>query len=200
MILLIDVVSPIPVFHIIDDNKIVHSENIIKKDEKLSFRLIPVYLKIKKKFNLDNKLKKLIITIGPGSYTAMRVGSSFAAGLSKSMSLTISMLSSENIYEFYNDNYNQHAIFFESSNNQCFLSYKKKNKFFHKKIENNNDLSNENFRHIIYNIKPRMLIHSKTSLQELKFNQIIEDNLKKFIFKKNVIIKPIYISNNPILN
>ena len=70
------------------------------------------------------KLTKFIITTGPGSYTALRVGASFIAGLSQSMGLPVATISTENIYDFlYNRNMNS-GIYFQSSNNQNFLTFK----------------------------------------------------------------------------
>ena len=49
MFLLLDVVSPIPEFHLINDKKIIDSIKIIKKKKKkLSDLLIPTYLNIDK--------------------------------------------------------------------------------------------------------------------------------------------------------
>ena len=58
--------------------------------------LIPKYLKISKTYELNKKITHFIITTGPGSYTALRVGASFIAGLSQSMSLPVAIISTEN--------------------------------------------------------------------------------------------------------
>ena len=84
MFLFLDVASPIPEFHLINDKKIIDSIKITdNNDQKLSDLLIPTYLEIDTTYKLSKNLKKLIITIGPGSYTALRVGASFIAGLSQ---------------------------------------------------------------------------------------------------------------------
>ena len=94
MILLLDVSSPIPEFHLINYNKIIHSTKIIKNtNQKLSNQLIPTFLEINNNYSLYNNLKELIITIGPGSYTALRVGASFIAGLSQSLDLPVAVIS-----------------------------------------------------------------------------------------------------------
>ena len=100
MFLFLDVASPISEFHLINDKKIIDSIKITNKtDQKLSDLLIPTYLQIDNDYNLSKKLKKLIITIGPGSYTALRVGASFIAGLSQSMDLPVAVISSTTIYK-----------------------------------------------------------------------------------------------------
>ena len=90
MFLFLDVASPIPEFHLINENKIIHSIKIIQNiNEKLSDNLIPTFIEINKTYNFHKNLKKLIITIGPGSYSGLRIGSSFAKGLALSLSKPI---------------------------------------------------------------------------------------------------------------
>ena len=60
MFLLLDVASPIPEFHLINDKKIIDSIKITNNtDQKLSDVLIPTYLKIDNDYKLSKKLKKL---------------------------------------------------------------------------------------------------------------------------------------------
>ena len=60
MFLLLDVVSPIPEIHLINDKKIINSIKIAENhDQKLSDLLIPTYLEIDKAYNLSKNLKKL---------------------------------------------------------------------------------------------------------------------------------------------
>ena len=136
MFLFLDVASPIPEFHLIKDKNIIVSLKIVENnDEKLSDNIIPKYLKINEKYNLNAKLTKLIITTGPGSYTALRVGASFIAGLSQSMGLPIATISTENIYDFLNNRNMNSGIYFQSSNNQNFLTFKLDENLFIKKLK-----------------------------------------------------------------
>ena len=119
MFLFLDVASPISEFHLINDKKIIDSIKITNKtDQKLSDLLIPTYLQIDNDYNLSKKLKKLIITIGPGSYTALRVGASFIAGLSQSMDLPVAVISISTIYKYLSDTDKKIGIY---SNFQFFL-------------------------------------------------------------------------------
>ena len=125
MILLLDVASPFPEFHLINENKVIQTIKIVQDiNQKLSDNIIPVYLKISKNYNLDTNISKLIITTGPGSYTALRVGASFIAGLSQSMSLPVALISTENIYEFLSNSNINSGIYFQSSNNQKLFHWK----------------------------------------------------------------------------
>ena len=66
MFLLLDVASPIPEFHLINDKKIIDSIKIIdNNDQKLSDLLIPTYLEINTAYKLSKnciiKISELIL-------------------------------------------------------------------------------------------------------------------------------------------
>ncbi len=201
MFLFLDVASPISEFHLINDKKIIDSIKITNKtDQKLSDLLIPTYLQIDNDYNLSKKLKKLIITIGPGSYTALRVGASFIAGLSQSMDLPVAVISTKTIYKYLSDNNKQIGIYFESSNNQKFFLYQKNSEYINVKIENQNFVIPELISYIFYNLGLPKFIDNKIKSKMFSIKMHVLENLEKLEFNKNLIIKPIYISNNSILN
>ena len=201
MFLFLDVVSPIPEFHLINDKNIIDSIKIINNiDQKLSNLLIPKYIEINNTYKLSNNLKKLIITIGPGSYTALRVGASFIAGLSQSMKLPVSVVSTATILKHLDDCGKETAIYFESSNNQKFFSYKENSEFIHEKIDNDNYIMPESISHVLYNLNRPKFLSAKVKSQNFLIKKNVIDSLHKLNFNKNLIIKPIYISNNTLLN
>ena len=201
MFLFLDVASPIPEFHLIKDKKIIDSIKIVNhEDFKLSDNIIPIYLEFDKKHNLSKNLNKLIITIGPGSYTSLRVGASFIAGLSQSKNLPVSVISTETIYEYLNVLNKEIAIYFESSNNQKFFSYKKDQQFVHKKIEIENYIFSKSINFIFYNFTFPLFFENKINSSLFSIKKFVLNNLSNLEFRKNLIIKPIYISNNLILN
>ena len=201
MFLFLDVASPISEFHLINDKKIIDSIKITNKtDQKLSDLLIPTYLQIDNDYNLSKKLKKLIITIGPGSYTALRVGASFIAGLSQSMDLPVAVISTKTIYKYLSDTNKQIGIYFESSNNQKFFLYQKNSEYINVKIENQNFVIPELISYIFYNLGLPKFIDNKIKSEIFSIKMNVLENLHKLEFNKNLIIKPIYISNNSILN
>ena len=201
MFLFLDVASPIPEFHLIKDKNIIVSLKIIENnDEKLSDNIIPKYLKINEEYNLNEKITKFIITTGPGSYTALRVGASFIAGLSQSMGLPVATISTENMYKFlYNGNMNG-GIYFQSSNNQNFLTFKLDEKFVHQKVENSNFIYPEHIANVFYNLTFPNLNNQSLLSEPFSIQDILLSNINNLEFAENLIIKPIYISNNIILN
>ncbi len=201
MFLFLDVVSPIPEFHLINDKKIQKSFKIMQNaNQKLSDQIIPRYLEIKKTYNIEKKIKKLIVTIGPGSYTALRVGTSFIAGLSQSMNLPVSTISVETIYDQLYDPNNQIGIYFESSNNQNFFSYKEGSNFYNLKIDNDPYLIPENISLVFFNKNVSNFINTKVKLRAFSIKDTVLRLLDNLKFDDKSIIKPIYISNNKLLN
>ena len=201
MFLLLDVASPIPEFHLINDKKIIDSIKIVdNNDQKLSDLLIPTYLEIDTAYKLSDNLKKIIITIGPGSYTALRVGASFVAGLSQSMNLPVSAVSTLTIHNHLLEPRNHIGIYFESSNKQKFFSYQKNHQFIHEKIDDMSYKLPDSVSKLLYNYTLPNFINTKIKAEIFSIKINIIENLDKLEFDKNLIIKPIYISNNTILN
>ena len=201
MFLLLDVASPIPEFHLIDDKKILDSIKITDNDDqKLSDLLIPAYLEIDTAYKLSKNLEKLIITIGPGSYTALRVGASFIAGLSQSMSLPVALVSTLTIHNYLSEPCDHIGVYFESSNKQKFFSYQKNYQFIHEKIDNISYVMPNSVSKVLYNLTLPDFINNKTQSEIFSIKNNVIENFDKLEFDKSLIIKPIYISNNTILN
>ena len=201
MFLLLDVASPIPEFHLINDKKIIDSIKITdNNDQKLSDLLIPTYLEIDTAYKLSKNLEKLIITIGPGSYTALRVGASFIAGLSQSMNLPVSAVSTLTIHNNLAEPRNHIGVYFESSNKQKFFSYQKNHQFIHEKIDDMSYTIPESVSKLLYNYTLPNFINTKIESEIFSIKINVIENLDKLEFDNSLIIKPIYISNNTILN
>ena len=101
MLLFLDIISPIPEFCVFDDNKIILQQKITETEtDKLSDNIIQSYIEIDKRFNLTKNLTKISTTIGPGSYTSLRVGSAFMSGLMISRDIPYYPLSIEDILKF----------------------------------------------------------------------------------------------------
>ena len=203
MLLFLDVISSIPEFCVIDDNKVILQQKITQDEtDKLSEKIIQSYLEIDKHLNLTKNLKKISTTIGPGSYTSLRVGSAFISGLIISHKIPYYPLSIEDILNFHSKKYSKKNLgaFITSSNNQEFFCYKIKDKVMEcYKIENNKYSVPKHIDLIIFN---KNEIKSNSKLEQIQFSFFDEfyNNYNNLTFKQNIIIKPIYISNNQLLN
>ena len=203
MLLFLDIISPIPEFCVIDDNKVILKEKIIQNEtDRLSDNIIQSYIEIDKRLNLTRNLKKISTTIGPGSYTSLRVGSAFISGFMISRKIPYYPLSIEDILNFNSKKNSKKnlGVFITSSNNQQFLCYKNKDNIMeYNKIENNKYSIPEHIELIFYN-KTEMNENNKLEQIQFSFFEEFYKNYNNLNFKKNIIIKPIYISNNQLLN
>ena len=203
MLLFLDVISSIPEFCVIDDNKVILQEKIIQNEtDRLSDNIIQSYIAIDKRLNLTQNLKKISTTIGPGSYTSLRVGSAFVSGLMISRKIPYYPLSIVDILNFNSKKYYKKnlGVFITSSNDQQFLCYKNKdNVMEYNKIENNKSSIPKHIELILFN---KTEINENNKLQQIQFSFFEEfyKNYYNLNFKKNITINPIYISNNQLLN
>ena len=209
MILFLDTVSPLPEFSLIGDNKIIFSKKIINNHhEKMSDYLIKSYTDLEKKFSLDQKLENLIINIGPGSYTSLRIGIAFFSGLSMSYQIDLKGIPCVDFYKYLisKDDLLLTGIYIHSANNQKFICiYDQKKEYYNiHKIESFNEIENFKIKKIISNTelnKDNLNFFKNIKYQSISFKEIIIKNLDAIMrLESPKIIEPIYISNNKILN
>ena len=204
MLLFLDVISPIPEFSIIEENKVILQRKIISDESnKLSDNIFQIYMEINIKLDLAKNLQKIVITNGPGSYTSLRVGAAFVSGLKMAQTLLTYSFSVIDIIKFKSDTNNKKniSVFISSSNDQKFLCmYKKDGKIEYVKIENNSFVLPDNISLLYYNQEKLTLTNQKIQQKKFFFVKELIANINKINFKKNSIIKPVYVSNNQILN
>ena len=209
MILFLDTVSPLPEFSLIGDNKIIFSKKIINNHhEKMSDYLIKSYTDLEKKFSLDQKLENLIINIGPGSYTSLRIGIAFFSGLSISYQIDLKGIPCVDFYKYVisKDDLLFTGIYINSANNQKFICiYDQKKEYYNiYKIESFNEIENFKIKKVISNTelnKNNSNFFKNIKYQSISFKEIIIKNLDAIMrLESPKIIEPIYISNNKILN
>ena len=209
MILFLDTVSPLPEFSLIADNKIIFSKKIINNHhEKMSDYLIKSYTDLEKKFSLDQKLENLIINIGPGSYTSLRIGIAFFSGLSMSYQIDLKGIPCVDFYKYLisKDDLLLTGIYIHSANNQKFICiYDQKKEYYNiHKIESFNEIENFKIKKVISNTelnKNNSNFFKNIKYQSISFKEIIIKNLDAIMrLESPKIIEPIYISNNKILN
>tara|TARA_Y100000768_G_scaffold278290_1_gene213625 strand:+ start:702 stop:1316 length:615 start_codon:yes stop_codon:yes gene_type:complete len=204
MLLFLDVISPIPEFFAIEDNKVIFQRKIVKNEsQKISDNIFETFIKINKELNLLRNIKKISMTIGPGSYTSLRVGAAFMAGLRISKEIPFLSLTVTDIFKYKLKCHKElgAAIFISSSNNQQFFCTMKDNyKIEYKKIELNKYFSIKNINTIFYNNKKYQTKEQDILQYKFSFIDALLFNIDNLKFTKDNIIKPIYISNNKILN
>ena len=204
MLLFLDVISSIPEFFIIEDNKIILQRKITSNvSEKLSDNICKVYLEINNDLKLRENLRKVVITLGPGSYTSLRVGTAFIAGLVISKKLSVSYISAPEIIQFKSEYFNKNniAVFITSANKQQFICSTDNNKkIIYNKIEKENFILPSNIEKIHYNDKLFKTNNKKIKQYKFSFINELLSNYNKLRFSDNKILKPIYISNNKLLN
>ena len=116
------------------------------------------------------------------------------------MNLPVSAVSMLTIHNHLSEPRNHIGIYFESSNKQKFFSYKKNNQFIHEKIDNMSYVMPRSVFKVIYNLTLPDFINKNTQSEIFSIKNNVIENLDKLEFDKDLIIKPIYISNNTILN
>ena len=211
MILFLDIVSLLPEFSLIKDNKIIFSKKILNNEEKISDSILPVFLELDKEFKFKDTLSHLIACTGPGSYTALRLGIAFFSGLSISMKIPFIGITCVDLFQFLlplNEK-PKSVIYILSSNNQKFICIFDKSLKSYKinKIDNDQSIFifDENFtkkfltNDVFFN--NQSFFKKDIQLQKIHFKEIVNEYLNEILLiPQPKIIEPIYISNNLILN
>ena len=212
MILFLDAVSPSPVFSVINEYKIIKSIQILNKNsKKISECIIPAYHRLQNQIQINDKIEKLIVCTGPGSFTALRVGIAFMYGLSISKKISIIGTSCIELLQFVIPKINKKKTLMVicSSNDQNFLaaSLNKNNKYTIYKIDNNFHSTTIDYSKYIYCISNYKLSSNlvKTlnlnNYQQINLTEIVRSNLYNILsLPIKSIIEPIYISDNKIFD
>ena len=212
MILFLDTVSPLPVFSVINENKVIKSIQILKKNSnKISDCIIPAYFTLQNQLQINDKIEKLIVCTGPGSFTALRVGIAFMYGLSISKKISLIGISCTDLLQFtISKSYEKKTLMIIcSSNNQNFIaiSSNKNDKYFINKIDvklHSVKIDYSKYSYCISNSKLSsniVKIIGKKICQQTNFTEIVRLNLKNILsLPIKSIVEPIYISDNKLFN
>jgi len=200
MNIFLDLISPIPEFTVFDDNKIILSRTITKsKEDRLSEVIIPTFLDIDKKLNLLKKIKSLLLTSGPGSYTTLRVGISFFLGLHFTKNVKLAQISVADLLKFklVNEKKLNRGIYIISGNKQKFICYNFNLNFHYIKLEDQKFETFEELKEIdimYYNHKPLKLFNLQFVNEKYDVKQSVIKNFSSINFKSSEIIKALYIN------
>ena len=212
MILFLDTVSPLPVFSVIKENKVIKSIQILSKNSnKISDCIIPAYFTLQNQLQINDKIEKLIVCTGPGSFTALRVGIAFMYGLSISKKISLIGISCSDLLQFtIPKSYEKKTLMIIcSSNNQNFIaiSSNKSHKYLINKIDvklHSMKIDYNQYSHCITNSKlPSNIVNvlGKKICQQTNFTEIVKFNLKNILsLPIKSIVEPIYISENKLFD
>ena len=212
MILFLDAVSPLPVFSVIEDNKVIRSIQILNNNsEKISDCIIPAYFSLQNQLQVNDKIEKLVVCTGPGSFTALRVGIAFMYGLSISKKISLIGISCADLLQFtIPKSYEKKTLMIIcSSNNQNFIaiSSNKSHKYLINKIDvklHSMKIDYNQYSHCITNSKlPSNIVNvlGKKICQQTNFTEIVKFNLKNILsLPIKSIVEPIYISENKLFD
>ena len=212
MILFLDTVSPLPVFSVIEENKVIKSIQILSKNsKKISDCIIPAYFTLQNQLQVNDKIEKLIVCTGPGSFTALRVGIAFMYGLSISKKISLIGISCADLLQFtIPKSYEKKTLMIIcSSNNQNFIaiSSNKSHKYLINKIDakiHSMKIDYSQYSHCISNSKlPSNIVNilGRKICQQTNFTEIVKFNLKNILsLPIKPIVEPIYISENKLFD
>ena len=212
MILFLDTVSPLPVFSVIEENKVIQSIQILSKNSKnISDCIVPAYLTLQNQLKINDKIKKLIVCTGPGSFTALRVGIAFMYGLSISKKISLIGISCSDLLQcVIPKSYEKKTLLIIcSSNNQNFIaiSSNKSHKYLINKIDaklHSMKIDYNQYSHCITNSElPSNIVNvlGKKICQQTNFTEIVKFNLKNILSMPiKSIVDPIYISENKLFD
>ena len=212
MILFLDTVSPLPVFSVIEENKVIKSIQVLSKNsKKISDCIIPAYFTLQNQLQVNDKIEKLIVCTGPGSFTALRVGIAFMYGLSISKKISLIGISCADLLQFtIPKSYEKKTLMIIcSSNNQNFIaiSSNKSHKYLINKLDaklHSMKIDYNQYSHCITNSKlPSNIVNvlGKKICHQTNFTEIVKFNLKNVLsLPIKSIVEPIYISENKLFD
>ena len=160
---------------------------------------------------INDKIEKLIVCTGPGSFTALRVGIAFMYGLSIAKNISLIGISCADLLQFaIPKSYEKKTLLVIcSSNNQNFIaiSSNKSHKYLINKIDakiHSMKIDHSQYSHCISNFElPSNIVSilGKKTYQQTNFTEIVKFNLKNILLLPiKSIIEPIYISENKLFD
>ena len=208
MLLFFDTISPTPKIALIKDNSIVNLIKMPINNNFTSTLIIKKLINIFSSKDIKNKIEKIVVCTGPGSYTTLRVGIASAIGLKIALGIELIGISAIDLYLYFtNLQYIKKNKYFiiQSSNNQNFIvAFNKYNKLIYKpkkleKLKFEPFHNNEKNSILISNEKIDLkLINNKENFELIKNLSIVDTllliDLDK-IKKEKKIIKPLYFSS-----
>ena len=104
----------------IDGKKIIFEKKIATKNDHSSYLVSTIRDGLDKCHLKPNDISKIFVTVGPGSFTGIRIGITVAKALAWSLSIPVIPVSSLKQYIFEYDNYDYYVPIIEEKNNNIY--------------------------------------------------------------------------------
>ena len=184
---------------LIDNNKLIYDKELITKNDHSSY-LIPSIEEAFKTNNLDYKdVNRIIVGIGPGSFTGTRISITVAKVYAYSFNIPIFGISSLEMMIYGNSNYDYYVPVIEDKNDKLYYSIfdKDKKRVIQDEYCNRDELYNNLKK---YNGNILIISHSNKQYDEYDYTDekinSVEINKNIFINNKEInphLLKPNYI-------
>ena len=163
------------------DDKILDKEN--NNTSNHASKCMPIIDDILKRNNLDvHKLNEIIVVIGPGSFTGVRIGATIGKMLAYTLNIPIKTITSLDMYAISNDSSDNKLVLIKDLKGSYGAYYTSDNKIIDEYFYKSTDSLNEYIKD-----KEKYIIDNKIDLTKVK----------EFVNKQEVInphkVNPIYI-------
>lgn len=169
---------------LIKDNNIIYNKTLETKNDHSSF-LLPSVNEAFKTNNLDFKdLKRIIVGIGPGSFTGTRIAITVAKTYGYSLNIPTFGISSLEIMIYDNDGYDYYVPVIEDKNNNVYYSLFDKNK---KRVLEDSFSSIDDLYSKLENYDGKILIISHKGVNYDKYD-CVKESINSIKINENILL------------
>ena len=177
-------------------------ETLYTNESRSHSKVLPVYIKeLIDKYNLI-KIDGIAVSIGPGSYTGLRIGLSLAKGIAFSKEIPLIPISTFDIVNYNINNQNDYSILIHSHRNYYFRQeYKDAEKVGKAEVLDINDIENTTIYYTgnekYQNAQSQ---HIKLQLDSETMLKIGLEHFDSMIVEDINSVTPLYVSKIPLNN
>lgn len=197
--LFLDTSSQNLIVSLIKDNELIYDKRLETKNDHSSY-LLPSIDEAFKSNNIGfNELNRIIVGVGPGSFTGTRISITAAKTYGYAMNIPTFGISSLEIMIYGNDNYDYYVPIIEDKNDKIYFSIFDKNK---KRVLDDNYTSVEDLYNTLNTYNGNILIISHNGIKYDKYDSI-KENINPIKINENIeinnketnphLLKPNYI-------
>lgn len=169
---------------LIKDDNIIYDKELINKNDHSSF-LVPCIDEAFKTNNIDFKnLDRIIVGVGPGSFTGTRISITVAKVYADRFNIPIYGISSLEMMIYGNEGYDFYVPIIEEKKDNLYYGIYDKNK---KRVVEDSYTSKDKLYELLSNYEGKILIISHNSLEYEKYDYTVE-KLNTVEINKNILI------------